>query len=167
MSDKEHPKRIESLTKRQLEDFNIAEARGWIIDSFQEIEYRINSKIVDFFKPTEEATFKKVVLNSSILDIGSKLKILWNIGIRDKNLVDNIRKLAAIRNGFAHVSISEQVNISIDDGKEDGIDSISLVVESIIKVMNSNGEIKPKIAFDYLVEFSNLYEKIREGLKYN
>lgn len=167
MSDKEHPKRIESLTKRQLEDFNVAEARGWIIDSFQEIEYRINSKIVDFFKPTEEATFKKVVLNSSILDIGSKLKILMNIGTVDKHIIANIRILAAIRNGFAHAPICEQVNISIDDGKEDGSDSISLVVESMIEVMNSSGEIKSKIAFDYLVEFSTLYEKIIESLKYN
>ena len=157
MNKKEHPKRLEALTKRQLADFNIAEARGWIIDTFWQIECRIDSKLVDFFKPVEIDTFKRIVLNSSILDIGAKLKILRNLGTVDNKIIEKIRNMAAIRNGFAHAPISEHVIINVDE-KE----SVTLVVESTIEVMNSQGEIKSKIALDYLMEFSNLYEEIRK-----
>ena len=43
------------MTKSQLEDFNVAEACGWIIERFRQIEYLIDFKIVKFFKPTEES----------------------------------------------------------------------------------------------------------------
>jgi len=160
MGTKEHPKRIESLTKNQLKELNIEEVRGWTIECLLQIEYRINAKIVDYFKPIDKYKFNKIVLNSSIIDIGSKLKILMNIDTVDPSIIEKIRKLAAIRNGFAHSSVTEKINIKIN--KES--DSSSIIVESIIEVMNSQGIIKSKIAYDYLVEFSTLYKEIMENI---
>lgn len=166
MKDKEptHEKRFMRMTKNRLKDFNIEEARGWTIDRLQQIEYRINDKIINYFNPVDKNKFDKIVLNSSILDIGSKLKILRNIGTVDKQTIAKIRNLAAIRNGFAHAPIIEHISIKIDTQNEDGISKSSAVVESMIEVMNSEGEIKTKNAFDYLVEFWTLNKEIREKL---
>lgn len=160
MDSKEHPKLIEGLTKNQLKDFNIEEARGWIIDCSLQIEYKINSIIVDFFKPIDKVKFEKIVLNSSIIDTGSKLKILMNIGTIDSSIIEKIRKLVSIRNGFAHAPIFDSVKVNINKDS----DSSSVEVESIIEVMNSQGLIKTKIAYDYLVEFLNLYKEIMKKI---
>src|SRR5258705_10588152 len=116
MKDKEsaNKKRLMGMTKNRLRDFNLEEARGWAIDRLQQIEYNNNDKIIDYFKPAEKHKFDKIVLNSSILDIGSKLKILKNIGTVDKQTIEKIRNLAAIRNGFAHAPITDLVTIIID-----------------------------------------------------
>ena len=160
MDKKEHPKRMDYLKKHQLDDLNIAEARGWVIDEFHDIEFRIDSIIVNFFKPVDANRFNRIVLNSSIIDVGSKLKILSNIGTIDKQMVEKIRKIAAIRNGFAHAPINEHVIINVDEIKN----STTLVVETRIEVMNSQGEIKSKIALDYLREFSTLCDDVRKTI---
>lgn len=166
MKDKEatHEKRLIPMSKGSLEDFSIEEARGWTIDRLRQIEFRINAKIIDFFKPTDKYQFKKIVLNSSILDIGSKLKILRNTGTVDNQIIEKIRKLAAIRNGFAHAPIVDQVTVTVHTEPERGVDKTTVVAETMIEVMNSQGEIKRKNAFDYLVEFWTLNKEIREKI---
>ncbi|MCA0366271.1 MAG: hypothetical protein LCH67_19695 [Bacteroidetes bacterium] len=166
MKDKEpiHEKKFKRMSKRSLKEFNIEEARGWTIDRLQQIEYRINAKIIEYFKPADKHKFEKIILNSSILDIGSKLKILRNTETVDKQTIDKIRNLAAIRNGFAHAPIKDHIRMSVDTKLEGGIDKTSIVVQSFIEVMNSQGDIKSKNAFDYLVEFWTLNKEIREKI---
>ena len=156
--------RFIGLTKSRLRDFNIEEARGWTIDRLRQIEYRIDTIIIDYFRPANKNTFDKIVLNSSILDIGKKLKILRNIGTVEKNTIEKIRKLAAIRNGFAHAPIIDNFHITIYPKKDKSKGSTPTVVESMIYVMNSQGEIIIKSAFDYLVEFWSLNKEIRKEI---
>lgn len=151
-----------NITKRSLREFNEAEARGWTIDRLMQIEYRIDEKILAYFKPANKEVFKEIVLNSAILDIGSKLKILLNTGLVEKQIIEKIRKLAAIRNGFAHAPVVEHIAIVIDE--KDKSKSHLAAASSVIKVMNSQGEIKEKNAYEYLMEFLELQNEIRDKI---
>lgn len=151
-------------TKTSLKNFNEHEARGWTIYRLQQIEYKINEKILEFFKPKEKELFSKIVLNSSVLDIGSKLKILINLGSVDPKTIEKIRRLSAIRNGFAHAAISSKVTIKIimdENGKEKNID---VKEHNMIEVMNSSGKLISKNAMEYLIEFLNLNNEIRNEI---
>lgn len=153
--------RLANMDKEKLKDFNIEEARGWTINRLQQIEIRLNNLIVDHFKPLHKEVFEKVVLNSSIIDIGGKLKILQNIKAIDKPIVEKIRKIATIRNGFAHAPTHESVLISIYEPVENNTNVSSVLVESTLEVMNSQGYIKSKSAYEYLVEFWETYSELR------
>lgn len=155
---------MKNLTKSSLKEFNIEEARGWTIERLQQIEYRINDIIIDYFKPDNKHKFTKILLNSSILDIGSKLKVLKNIGTIEKSTIEKIRLLSSIRNGFAHAPIIQHITIKLDVKKDNTINSSSSVTKSMIEVMNAQGEIKTKNAYDYLVEFWTLDNEIREKI---
>ncbi len=153
--------KFDSLTKSELSKFNNAEIQGWVVDQFCQIEWRIDNTILEYFKPEHERMFETIVLNSSVMSIGGKLKILTNIGIK-KVTIEKIRKLSSIRNGFAHTRIGESVTIYIsnDSNKEGYSES-----ESVINVMNSTGKIISKSAYEYVSEFLILRNELREELQ--
>lgn len=153
---------LEPMNKSRLRDFNIEEARGWTIDRLLQIEDRINSKIIEYFKPSNTGEFTRIVLNSSILDLGGKLKILRNIGVSDK-LIDKIRILVSIRNGFAHCPIKQEISVNVEHKLEKVHTSITNI-NTTIEVMNSGGKIITKNAFEYLLEFYQLNDEIRKLL---
>ena len=49
---------MKNTTKNNLSEFAIEEARGWVIDSFNQIDWRLNKLIVDFFNPLEKKNLK-------------------------------------------------------------------------------------------------------------
>lgn len=157
-----HPFRRTTL--KNLKEFNEHEARGWTIDRLQQIEYRIDEKIIDFFKPEKVELFKKILLNSVVLDIGSKLKILSNINSVDTKTIEKIRRLSSIRNGFAHALISESLTINIETNENDKQETVNVKEHSIIKVMNSQGKLVSKNAMEYLTEFLELNNEIRNEI---
>ncbi|MGJ8715163.1 MAG: hypothetical protein ACSHXG_08675 [Maribacter stanieri] len=152
--------RFDSLTKSELSKFNNAEIQGWVIDQFCQIEWRIDNKIIDYFKPENKRVFETVVLNSSVVSIGGKLKILSNIGVNNTT-IGKIRTLSSIRNGFAHTRIGESISISISKDLEN-VEKIES--ESIINVMNSQGKITSKSAYEYVSDFLTLRNELQEEL---
>lgn len=152
--------RFDVLQKRKLSEFNDAEVRGWVINQFCQIEDRINSVIISHFKPQDEQVFRSVVLNSSIINIGGKLKILANLEV-SKEIRESIRALSAIRNGFAHTRIEDLVNIHVP-AEEEG--EVKVEAHSTISVMNSSGKIIQKEAYKYLSEFSDILKKVKKEL---
>lgn len=152
--------RFNSLTRSELSKFNDAEIQGWVIDQFCQIEFRIDHIIMDYFKPDNKRIFETVVLNSSVMSIGGKLKILSNIGI-NKTTIEKIRKLSSIRNGFAHNRIGESVTIFVSNDLKNEPYAES---ESVINVMNSSGIIIPKSAYEYVTEFLTLRNELRSEL---
>ncbi|MBP0903243.1 hypothetical protein ACFSKN_14835 [Mariniflexile gromovii] len=150
--------RFDSLTKSELSKFNDAEIQGWVIDQFCQMEWRIDNIIMDYFKPENKRVFETVVLNSSVMSIGGKLKILSNIGI-NKTTIGKLRELSSIRNGFAHCSIGESVTVFVSLN-----DEIYFESESTINVMNSSGVIIPKSAYEYVSKFLILRNELSNEL---
>ena len=60
----------------QITDFNTAELQGWVISRFARVERSVNLKIQLHFKPQNEIDFQSILLNSSIISFGSKIKLL-------------------------------------------------------------------------------------------
>lgn len=159
---KSNKRRFGGIEKSNLEEFNLAEIRGWVIDRLIQIEYVTNDIILEFFKPEQKQVFNDILLNSSVVDFGGKIKVLKNIGV-SKITIEKLRKIVSIRNGFAHASFSEFVTVSVQKDKN-GNEDIELEAWSTISVMNSQGDISKKAASDYLNEFYDLNKKLRVEL---
>ena len=79
-------KRIKNSEISKLSEFNKQEAIGWVIERLNHIEADINEIITRYFDPSNHKEFNRIVLNSSILSLGNKLKILRNISSFEKNI---------------------------------------------------------------------------------
>ena len=148
------------VSKPDFNEYTIEEARGWTIKYSLLLEEKINRTILEFYKPENKDHFEKYVLNSSVLNMGSKLKILLNSDLIDNKTADGIRKLTAIRNGFAHSRIYDKTKIFIqflEEVKPNAKKKVDIDSKSFIEVMNSNGKIIEKNAIEYLREFKSIY----------
>lgn len=153
-----------STKKQKLSEFNLEEIRGWMIDRMTQIESKIDFVISEYFKPEKKAEFNKIILNSAIITMGAKTKILINIKSFDKNIISKIQKISSIRNAFAHLPLSEMVEINlIKDKKGEHIET-KIKVTSQIEVMSSSGVLQAKNSQQQVLEFFDLYTEIKEYL---
>lgn len=157
--------RIYRTNKPKLSEFNLEEIRGWIIDRMYQIESKIDVVISDYFNPEKKRDFEQIILNSSIVSIGGKMKILRNIESFDKNIINKIGKFSSIRNAFAHLPMKESIRIGIiNDEKGEFKSSKILEIITQIEVMNSNGELKMKNVKEQIGEFFELNKELNEYL---
>jgi hypothetical protein len=150
--------------KQKLSDFNLGEIRGWIIYNLYQIETKINNIISDYFKPEKKDEFKRIILNSSIVTIGAKMKILRNIESFDKNIISKIQQLSSIRNAFAHLPIYESVTVNITENDNGELINSEIDVTSQIEIMTSSGELKKQNSKQLVQEFFDLNIDIRKYL---
>lgn len=157
--------RIYRTNKDKLSEFNLEEIRGWIIDRMYQIETKIDFVISDYFDPRKKRDFEKIILNSSIVSIGGKMKILRNIESFDKNIINKIGKFSSIRNAFAHLPIIESVHIGVINDEKGGFKTSKILdIITQIEVMNSNGELKIKNVKEQIGEFFELNNELNEYL---
>lgn len=157
--DKEEQIRFSRMTKKSIKDFNQIEAQGWILNITVQIEDLVDDILMEYFQPNDRGIFGNVVLNSSIMHFGGKLKMLKSIGI-DAETYSNLQKIGSIRNAFAHTNISHSMTMTFDPE----IDTGAKVID-VINVMTSNGEIRSKDPYCYMVEFLGLYKQVEPVLK--
>jgi len=111
---------------------------GTILEEYNQIEKKIDQVIITYFKPSQNIDlFEKVMLNSSVLGIGQKCKILANIKGFDNRALDNIRRISSIRNGIAHSNATPVFYINVNS--EMRVEKVNQV--NTISVMNSNGKV--------------------------
>ncbi len=134
------------------------ELTGWIIEKANEVENLINTEIYKFVEPKNEFEFYGIILNSSIINMGGKQKILRNIKDFDANIIDDIRELYTIRNQFAHATIREEINLMVSDEKK----STKHIIPRQIKYMNSKGKVM-SVDPNYLIKKFYDYYKIITG----
>lgn len=142
---------------REIDVNNVEGIRGWMISSLTEIEQKIDLIISNHFKPQKQQEFKKIILNSSIINFGAKLKIISNIPSINSKTITLIRELSAIRNAFAHLPIFETITVFINEKNE----TTDVKIDTIIEVMNAEGKLKKKKMIDLVIEFNNKYSEIR------
>lgn len=128
--------------KNSLSEYNLEEIRGWMIDRMTQIEIKIDLVIAEYFQPKRRKEFDSIILNSAILSMGAKAKILRNVSGFDKNTINKIQKISSIRNAFAHLPISENIEINIIEDKNGKDIDTEINLTSVIEVMNSSGELK-------------------------
>ncbi|WP_298121131.1 hypothetical protein [Flavobacterium sp.] len=156
---------LKSTHKSSISEFNEEEIRGWTIDRLYQVETKIDLIISSYFNPEKKYEFENIVLNSSIISIGGKLKILRNIKAFDKKIIDKIQKISSIRNAFAHLPTRDCIEISVTkDEKGNFTNSNISKITSQMVLMNSSGELKTKTTNDLIDEFYNLNKEISDYL---
>lgn len=151
--------------KSKISEYNLEEIRGWVINQMVEIEKKIDSIICDFFNPEKKTEFNQILLNSSIISIGGKMKILRNISVFDKKIIEKINKLSSIRNAFAHLKINDTAEIIVKVNENLKLESaIMTSFKSELEIMNSTGEIKVKNIQTLISEYHDLDKEIRTYL---
>ncbi len=149
-----------STDKQSLSEFNLNEIRGWMIDRMTQIEMKIDFIISEYFNPEKRKDFDRIILNSAILSMGAKTKILRNIIGFDKNLISKVQKISSIRNAFAHLPLSESIHLNVVKDKNGKHIETKISVTSEIEVMSSNGELKVKNSQQQVLEFLELQAEI-------
>ncbi len=150
--------------KSSLSEFNLEEIRGWMIDRMTQIEMKIDHVIAEYFQPERRKEFDRIILNSAILSMGAKAKVLRNVSGFDKNTIGKIQKISSIRNAFAHLPLSENVEINIIEDKNGKHIDTEINVTSEIEVMSSNGELKIQNSKQQVLAFFDLQKEIIEYL---
>ena len=150
--------------KNSLSEYNLEEIRGWMIDRMTQIEIKIDLVIAEYFQPKRRKEFDSIILNSAILSMGAKAKILRNVSGFDKNTITQIQKISSIRNAFAHLPLSENIEINIIEDKNGKHINTEINLTSEIEVMNSSGELKVQNSEQQVLEFFNLHKEITEYL---
>jgi hypothetical protein len=148
------------LISKSISDRNVEENRGWVINEMNKIEAKIDIVIIQYFKPANPLKFQKIMLNSSIIPIGAKVKILGNIEKFDKTILNKIREMSSIRNAFAHIPIL--VHFKFEENVNSKGDFKAVSITDKIEVMNSAGILKLKTVKEELEKFSSLNEEIVE-----
>ena len=156
--------KFDTTTKTKISELNLEEVRGWIIGRMCQIEREIDNIILDYFNPNKKDEFKKVILNSSIITFGAKLKVLRNVKSFDKTIINKLQEISTIRNAFAHLPITIDQRIIIRGYKN--LDQIQTVSEinKYIEVMNSAGELKKKKPDELVYKFYDLYKEVKKYL---
>ncbi|MBK9257987.1 MAG: hypothetical protein IPM42_21240 [Saprospiraceae bacterium] len=138
--------------------FNII--RGDVINKTNKIEHLIDTILISYFKPSNENTFREILLNSSILPTAGKIKVLNNIPDFNANISQDLITLSNIRNAFAHADIKININIQLDNEKN----CIDHNTEEKIVVLKNSGKSESKLINDYFNEFNTLYDKVKKYL---
>jgi hypothetical protein len=69
---------LKRTDKKSINEFNIEETRGWILDRSNQIERKMNNIISKYIQPSKNKSrfMEEIILNSSNIAFGSKIKII-------------------------------------------------------------------------------------------
>lgn len=107
--------------------------------------------------------FRTIVLNSSIVSTGAKMKILRNIESFDNKFISKIQTLMSTRNAFAHLPLTKSATVTITNNNGELVWMLESVT-SQLDIMNSSGEIKKKNAKDLVLEYKDLVVEVNKYL---
>lgn len=132
---------------------------GKSIHIFNEIEEFINYIICHHVNPENKDFFLNYILNTSIINYGSKIKILINLNLFENKEIEAIRKFSSIRNVFAHSNRTRNPLIESIQEKEDSTE-FTVLLEDVIFKSNTNGKIIKIQYKDFIAEHTNLQNEV-------
>lgn len=142
---------------------NDQELRGWIIERANAIENDMNRVILNYFKPERESKFLSILMNSTVINMGGKYTVLFHIDYFKNSIIENWRSLNSIRNYFAHTTIGNPYNITIE---QSGIQT-HINQPKYIEYLSSQGVFKRKEFKKAVESFCENYKIIKDYLKEN
>ena len=133
-----------------------------IVDRTAHIENIINQVIEAFCEPRAEpyGFFWNVILDSSIMPLGSKVKVVSAIAheVKFKLSRDEIHNVLALRNAFAHHPLnSHQVVVLAKNPGENR-------VYSQLQILKSSGKLERKTREHAHTEFNSSFKLAKESL---
>ncbi len=150
--------------KNNIEDYNLEEIVGAVVDRQNQMEEKISTYIANYINPSDRAFFTSIIMNSSITSFGAKVKILSNMGV-DKKLIEKLRMFLSIRNGFGHSVLGNQMKMTMTTKKGKATSVNTEIQGSKIMVMNSSGKLVSKNTIEYFKKYIELHNEINNELK--
>jgi hypothetical protein len=133
-----------------------------VVDRAALIENILNQVIEDFCEPRKEPFmfFWNVILDSSIMPMGSKVKVASAIAqeLDVKLEQDALHKVMALRNAFAHHNTGSHPVISVGKTEEDS------KIHYELQVLSNSGTLSRKRREDALSEFDAAFRAAKESL---
>lgn len=133
-----------------------------VVDRAALIENILNQVIEDFCEPRKEPFmfFWNVILDSSIMPMGSKVKVAAAIAqeLNFKLEQDALHKVMALRNAFAHHKTGSHPVISA------GKDEENSKIHYELQVLSNAGKLSRKRRDDALSEFNAAFLAAKESL---
>ncbi len=134
-----------------LKNPNASEIRSHVIITINQFDNWCALILLRYFEPKKDAEFEfmKVLMNSSIIGFGAKVKLLRSLSIIDEDEFSRLMQLGNIRNAFAH-SLHFEV-VEKDHKTKDGI-----VIDRLhhsLEILNSKGEFDIKDMKEWFEEF--------------
>ncbi len=127
-----------------------------IIRRFNYFDKTINKLLTKYFNPQNKTNdFERIFLNSSIVSIGQKIKVLNNLENFDSKIISLCQRNSSIRNGVAHSSPHRLYVLSNKLKNSE--------LRFVIDVMNSSGVIKTK---NFDTEYDQFLENHRKIIDY-
>ena len=133
-----------------------------VVDRAALIENILNQVIEDFCEPRKEPFmfFWNVILDSSIMPMGSKVKVAAAIAqeLDFKLEQEALHRVMALRNAFAHHKTGSHPVISAGKTEEDSR------VRYELQVLSTSGKLARKPREDALSEFNTAFRTAKESL---
>ncbi|MGI8838034.1 MAG: hypothetical protein ACR2H4_15550 [Pyrinomonadaceae bacterium] len=133
-----------------------------VVDRTALIENLLNQVVEAFFRPRKEASmfFWDVLLDSSILPLGSKVKIALAISQELKTTLENdaLHRVVSLRNAFAHHATNSHPVLTVGVTSEDDQSHYTL------QIISNSGKITKKRRGDALADFNAAYESAKKSL---
>ena len=144
---------------KEGELINIEYEIGLILTKFKNVEYVLDCIIANFVSAKRYEFFERAILNSGVMNTGSKLKVvrtIYNIkGLKERGhnfdkLFDKLHILLNLRNLFAHENYYEEASTNNISG--------SLLIT--IDVFMKNGTFDTVRVEDKINEFNDLHKEV-------
>ena len=131
-------------------------------DRFNSSDTELNRIISEYFYPkNHKEHFARVLLNTSIISFGQKIKLVANFEKFDTSWLKSLHALNKIRNGFAHSNSYPVFTLETR-----GVNKpIKAEHANKIDIMNSNGIIKSEDFDEQLQIFKDLFIELTSTLK--
>jgi hypothetical protein len=133
-----------------------------VIDRTALIENMLNQVIHGYASPQKEKFefFWNVLLDSSIIPLGSKVKVAMAIAQQLNVKMDQkpLHRVMAFRNAFAHHALDSHPNLAV--GKAPVDDQLNFMLH----IIESSGKTERKGRKQALVEFNESYEAAKNAL---
>jgi hypothetical protein len=133
-----------------------------VVDRAALIENILNQVIEDFCEPRKEPFmfFWNVILDSSIMPMGSKVKVAAAIAqqLSFKLALNALHQVMSFRNAFAHHKTGSHPVITVAQNAEEG------TVRYELQVLSSSGTLSRKGRQDALSEFNAAFSTAKESL---
>jgi hypothetical protein len=152
-----------------------AEDLAAVIDGAAIIELLFDQVILLFYQPQQQEHFSALVLSSSVLPLGTKLKIVSGIAAQKKHTLsnDSIHRVLELRNAFAHhstganveiqmPSIDSEVSIIFDENLRPTSDS---PLKYFLHVVDGKGRVKKTARDEALSQFQKHQPLARKELE--
>ena len=127
--------------------------RGDVMEKHNFIEGHMSFVMSNHFNPKDKGNFISILMNSSIIGFGNKIKVLRGLKYINGKQGQKLYELASIRNAFAHQDLASIVE-NEDNGNEE-----KEIVNFKLPILHQSGSIENLDPFEHYRKYIELYNE--------